>query len=135
MGSESGSHVMSDVAKLYESMKFELRKGRNSMDTSPRVLTDYLEVNCALRSDGSFQELNGFTAYPATYFDPLDSIVASLKLLRIHILFIIIQAPGCHPAKKFRVEMRKKLAPVIGPKLSWFISSVLSVLRFGRKAF
>lgn len=135
MGSESGSHVMSDVAKLYESMKFELRKGRNSMDTSPRVLTDYLEVNCALRRDGSFQELNGFTAYPATYFDPLDSHSGKFEITEDTYSIHHYSGTWLSPAKKFRVEMRKKLAPVIGPKLSWFISSVLSVLRFGRKAF
>ena len=110
MGSEAGSHVMSDVAKLYESMRFEMRKGRNSMDTSPRVLTDYLEVSCALKRDGSFQQLNGFTAYPATYFDPLDS--HSGKFVITDDTYSIHHYSGTwlSPAKKFRVEMRKKLA-------------------------
>ena len=135
MGAEPGSHVMDEVARVYESMEFEERQGRNSMPTSPRVLSDYLESRYGLKRDGSYQELEGFTAYPASYFDPIDSHTGETNVTDETYSIHHYSGTWLSPAKKFRVDTRKRLAPVVGPKLSWFLSSAASVLKYGKEAF
>lgn len=135
MGAEPGSHVMDEVARIYESMEFEERSGRNSMDTSPRVLTHYLEEKYNLKRDGSYQKIDGFTAYPSRYFDPVDSHSGKVEITEDTYSIHHYSGTWLSPAKKYRIEARKKLAPIVGPKLSWLLSSAASVLKYGRNAF
>ncbi len=127
MGAEPGSHVMDE--------EFEERKGRNSMATSPKVLSDYLEKRYGLKRDGSYQELDGFTAYPSSYFDPIDSHSGEMNVTDGTYSIHHYSGTWLSPAKKYRVDMRKRLAPVVGPKLSWLLSSGMSVLKYGKDAF
>ena len=120
----------------YESRTFELSKGRNSMPTSPRVLTSILESQYGLQRNGTMQHLpEGFTVYPASYFDPLDSHTGMMHVTDDTYSVHLYSGTWLSPAKKYRIETRKKLAPKVGPQLPWFISSAVSVLKYGKDAF
>lgn len=135
MGSEPGGIVVEQLARQYESIDFEVKSGRNSMPTSPRVMTKLLVEQFNLKQDGSMQELDGFTAYPASYFDALDSHTGRLVVDDSTYSIHHYSGTWLNPAKKYRIEARKKLSPLVGDRLSWFLSSFLSVIRYGKDAF
>lgn len=135
LASESRGRVLEEVIKRYENMKFAVGKGRNSMPTSPRVMTAALEECYGLVCDGSYQELEGITVFPSECFDSLDSHTGELSITSQTYSIHHYSGTWLSPAKKYRVETRKKLAPKVGPKLSWFLSSAASVVKYGRDAF
>ena len=128
--------LFSEVVSRYESLHFSQSENRINPLSSPRVLTKLLTERYGLKCDGSYQELDGgFIVYPSEYFDPLDSHTGVENVTNNTYSVHLYSGTWLSPAKKYRVEMRKRLAPKIGPRLSWFISSALSVLKYGKHAF
>lgn len=135
VASEAGNHVMADVVRKYESMNLLPQQGRVHPQSSPRTLTALLEEFYGLRRDGSLQDLDGLTVFPAEFFDPIDPHSGLMNVTDETYSIHHYSGTWLFPAKKYRLELRKKLAPKVGPKLSWFISSVSSVVRYGKDAF
>lgn len=135
VSSEAGGRVVTDVVRKYESMEFEPLHGRIHPQSSPRVLTSLLVDSYGLTRDGVRHELDGMTVFPAEWFDPIDphtgKMVVSPETYSVH----YYSGTWLGPAKKYRMELRKKLAPKVGPQLSWLFSCVASVAKFGKEAF
>ena len=136
LGSERGFPFFDEVIERYESLNFNQSDNRVNPLTSPRLLTGLLTEEHGLRCDGAYQDLDcGLTIYPAEYFDPLDSHSGAMNVTDNTFSVHLYSGTWLSPAKKYRIEKRKQLEPKVGPNLSWFISSGLSVLKYGRKAF
>ena len=135
VASEVGGQVMADAVRRYESMRLAPQQGRVHPQSSPRTLTALLEESYGLRRDGSLQELDGFTVFPAEYFDPIDPHTGAMSVTDRTYSIHHYSGTWLLPAKKYRLEMRKKLAPKVGPKLSWLISCAASVAKYGKEAF
>ena len=135
VASEAGGRVVADVVRRYESMNFFSQRGRVHPQSSPRVLTALLEESYGLKRDGSLQELDGLTVFPAEYFDPIDPHTGAMRVTDRAYSIHHYSGTWLLPAKKYRLEMRKRLAPKVGPKLSWLISCAASVAKYGREAF
>lgn len=135
VASEAGGHVMADVVRRYESMELLPQQGRVHPQSSPRTLTALLEESYGLRRDGSLQELDGLTVFPAEFFDPIDPHTGVMNITEATYSIHHYSGTWLLPAKKYRLELRKRLAPKVGPKLSWFISGVASVAKYGKDAF
>jgi len=136
LGSEQGLPLFKDVIDWYKSTPFSQSGHRVNPLTSPRVLTSLFEERYGLRRDGTYQELeDGFVVYPAEYFDPLDSHSGAMSITTNTYSVHLYSGTWLSPAKKYRIEMRKRLAPKVGPRLSWLISSGTSIIKYGKKAF
>ena len=135
VASEAGGHVMADAVRRYESMSLLPQQGRIHPQSSPRVLTGLLEESYNLVRDGRLQKLNGMTVFPAELFDPIDPHTGEKNITTQTYSVHHYSGTWLLPAKKYRLELRKRLAPKVGPRFSWFLSGVASVLRFGRDAF
>lgn len=136
LGSEQTFSLFKDVIDCYESTHFSQSGSRVNPLTSPRVLTTLLEERYGLRRDGTYQEFDdGFVVYPAEYFDPLDSHSGAMNVTASTYSIHLYSGTWLSPAKKYRIKMRKHLASKVGPRLSWLISSGMSVIKYGIKAF
>lgn len=135
VASEAGNRVITDVVRKYESMSFLHQQGRVHPQSSPRTLTALLEEVYDLKRNGEFQELDGITVFPAYYFDPLNPRTGELKITINTYTIHHYSGSWLSPAKKYRMETRKRLAPIVGPAMSRFCSNVASVIKYGREAF
>lgn len=136
LGGEQKFQLFDEVIEHYESLSFSQSSNRVNPFTSPRLLTGLLAEAHGFRCDGTYQELDcGFTVYPAEFFDPLDSHSGTMNITDNTYSIHLYSGTWLSPAKKYRIEKRKQLAPKVGPRLSWLISSGLSVFKYGRKAF
>lgn len=135
VASEAGGHVMADIVRKYESMSLLPQKGRIHPQSSPRMLTALLEESYGLKRDGCLQELDGLTVFPAEFFDPIDPHTGAMSIAETTYSIHHYSGTWLLPAKKYRLKMRKRLALKVGPKLSWFISGVASVVKYGKDAF
>lgn len=135
IASEAKGIVAGDVIKKYESISLLPQQGRVHPQSSPRVLTSVLVDQYGLIRNGSYQELNGIIVCPAEWFDPINPHTGEMNVTPQTYSIHHYSGSWLLPSKKYRIEMRKKLVPLVGPKLSWFISCVLSVFRYGKDAF
>ena len=135
VASEAGGHVVGDAVSRYEAMELLSQRGRIHPQSSPRVLTALLEESYGLVRSGKLQKLDGMTVFPAEWFDPIDPHTGERKVTAQTHSIHHYSGTWLLPAKKYRLELRKKLAPKVGPRLSWVLSGVASVIRFGKDAF
>ncbi|MBQ9880339.1 MAG: glycosyl transferase [Clostridia bacterium] len=81
-GAEAGSPVIKKLMDSYAGRHFISAGGEPDLTPSPRLNTATLVKEYGLRLDGTFQELDGITVFPADYFCPKsfeDGIVRKTK--------------------------------------------------------
>lgn len=133
--SEPNACLLTELTALYENMEYCDVESRGSKITSPRITTDLLEREYGLAREDKTQRLGSITVFSSEYFDPYNPHTGSFEKTGETHSVHHYAASWVSPACKYRLELRKKLAPKVGGRLSWIISSVASVIKFGKSAF
>ena len=73
IGAKKGNKIIGEFLQLYKDRKFIKEDGSYDDFTNVAMVTEMLEKK-GLKMNGEYQEIDGATFYPQTYFSPYDYI-------------------------------------------------------------
>lgn len=81
MGAEAGNSIIGEMLKDYDFIPYILSDGNTDPQTCPQRNTKTLE-RLGLKTDNTYQIINGFHILPSDYLCPMDYITRKIKITK-----------------------------------------------------
>lgn len=107
-GAEKNNEAIKDLLNIYENLPFLDEKGNPILKTICIISTDYF-VSKGLKTDNSYQEIDGIAFYPTEYFCPYDVITGKTKKTKNTYAIHHYLASWYSPWQKFKSKTKKVL--------------------------